>query len=145
MKSKSKELYPETSWYLLAGDTTATLLSVILESLPSTANGICIIEVHGKEDEQLIETKADIDFIWIYNPTPEKGSNLAAEVKKVIVPVTLKFAFVACEFSSVKEIRNYLRKEQDWTASELYAFSYWKSGASEEESGMARREEKETV
>lgn len=146
MKSKSKQLYPEADWYLLAGDMTAIpVLSVILEGLPSSAKGTCIIEVHGKEDEQVLETKADIEFIWTHNPTPENGSKLAEAVKKVTIPETSKFGFVACEFSSVKEIRSYLRKEQEWTANELYAFSYWKSGASEEESGSARREEKETV
>lgn len=146
MKTHSKELYPPVEWYLLAGDMTAIpVLSVILESLPASAKGTCIIEVHGPEDEHEIRTKADIDFIWLHNAHPEKGSDLAAQVKKVTLPDSSRFGFVACEFSSVKEIRNYLRKEQGWETSELYAFSYWKSGSSEDESGTARREEKTSM
>lgn len=146
MKTHSKELFPPVDWYLLAGDMTAIpVLSVILESLPATAKGTCIIEVHGPEDEQQIKTKAEIDFIWLHNAHPENGSDLVTEVKKVDLPSSSKFAYVASEFSSVKDIRTYLRKEQGWEAKELYAFSYWKSGASEDESGTVRREEKESV
>lgn len=132
MKLNKKELVKDSNWYLLVGDATAIpVLSVILESLPSTVKGVCIIEVHGKEDEQALTTKADIEFKWMYNSTPEKGNYLIDEVKKVIVPKSSKYGYVACESSSVKEIRNYLRKDLNWSADELQAYSYWKKGVAE--------------
>ena len=71
MKLNKKELVPEANWYLLVGDATAIpVLSVILESLPSSAKGVCLIEVHGKEDEQELITKADIEFKWFHNTNP---------------------------------------------------------------------------
>lgn len=144
MKLNKKQLVPKTNWYLLVGDATAIpVLSVILESLPSTAKGICIIEVHGKEDEQELKTKAKIDFNWIHNPTPEKGSTIIKKVKEVNIPEANKFGYVACEFSSVKEIRNYLRKDLNWHSKELYAYSYWKRGVSENDSANERLKEKE--
>lgn len=143
MKVHKKELYPISDWYLLVGDTTAIpVISVILESLPNTAKGVCIIEVHGKEDEQQLRTNAEVDFIWLHNPEPKKGSNIADEVKKVIIPDSSKFGFVACEFSSVKAIRSYLRKELQWTKEELYAYSYWKAGFAEDKSADDRRSER---
>lgn len=145
MKASQKELYPEKNWYLLVGDATAIpVLSVILESLPPTATGTCIIEVHSKEDEQILQTNAEIDFIWLHNAAPEKASQLFNKVKTLALAETSKFAYVACEFKSVKSIRNYLRKEKNWTTDELYAFSYWKSGFAEDESANSRREEKQT-
>ncbi|MBW8199464.1 siderophore-interacting protein [Flagellimonas abyssi] len=144
MKLTKKELFPPEDWYLLVGDATAIpVLSVILESLPASTKGICLIEVHGKEDEQELKTKANITFKWVHNPNPGEGNALIDAVKKVDLPTHSKFGYVACEFSSVKEIRNYLRKEQDWTKGELYAYSYWKHGCSENESAGSRREEKE--
>lgn len=143
MKLVQKELYPERDSYLFVGDATAIpVISVMLESLPAKAKGICLLEVHGREDEQLLRTKASITFQWLHNPTPEKGSLLAAELRKMALPKGSRFAYVACEFSSVKEIRNYLRKEKQWAMDELYAYSYWKSGQAEDESAADRRKDR---
>ena len=140
-------LYPKANWYLLAGDATAIpVLSCILESLPATANGKCIIEVHSKEDEQLLKTKANIDFYWLHNPKPEQSSTLAKEVKKVSFPDfpnVSRYSYVAAEFNTVKEIRNYLRKEMNWKREELNAYSYWKAGVSEDNSAQERHNENE--
>lgn len=145
MKFERKELHPFVNWYLLAGDATAIpVLSAILKTLPETAKGICIIEVHGKADEQLLETKANIDFIWLHNEAPHIKSNLAKTVEAMAIPDHLtKFGYVAAEFSNVKQIRNYLRKEKNWTQKELYAYSYWKAGVAEDTSQKERRLEKE--
>lgn len=147
MRTEPKELYhKDAKWYLLVGDTTAIpVLSAILENLPASAQGICIIEVPTKEDEQVLQTDADIIFIWLYNKHPEEGSRLAETVKKINIPETDKFGYVACEFSSVKEIRNYLRKELGWTSNELYAYSYWKSGVAEDKSVTDRQAEKNSI
>ncbi|KMQ67497.1 side tail fiber protein [Chryseobacterium sp. FH2] len=146
MRREGKELYPQADWYFLIGDATAIpVLSAILETLPETAKGVCIIEIHGKEDEQILETKADIEFIWVYNTKPHTSSNLVPAVKSIEIPEVSKFGYVACEFSGVKEIRSYLRKEKGWTQQELYAYSYWKAGVAENESQADRQKEKDTV
>ncbi|WP_306349591.1 siderophore-interacting protein [Flavobacterium sp. '19STA2R22 D10 B1'] len=147
MHTLPKELYPEADWYLLVGDATAIpVLAVILETLPKTAKGVAIIEVHGKEDEQELFTKADIEFHWIHNPNPQKGSNLAEITRRVKIPAketTSRFGYVAAEFSTIKGIRHYLRKELEWTKEELYAYSYWKAGVSEDGSVADRHNERE--
>ncbi|CAH0163525.1 siderophore-interacting protein [Chryseobacterium sp. Bi04] len=146
MRLDGKELYPEADWYLLAGDATAIpVLSAILETLPPTVKGICIIEVHGKEDEQILATQADIDFKWLHNAQPQAGSKMPEAVKNIDIPETRKFGYVACEFSSVKEIRTYLRKDKNWTSQELYAYSYWKAGVAENESQADRHREKNSM
>ncbi|MDX8580337.1 siderophore-interacting protein, partial [Elizabethkingia sp. HX YK] len=140
------ELYAEADWYLLAGDATAIpVLSTILEDLPKTAKGVCIIEVHGKEDEHNIDTRADIEFIWIYNKNPQKGSILPEIVKQQDFQEGKHFGYVAAEFSSVKEIRRYLRKERQWKQQQLYAYSYWKSGVAEDKSAIERHQEKDSI
>ena len=147
MKTEPKELYPkEAEWFLLAGDTTAIpVLGAILEALRESAKGTCIIEAPSKEDEQILNTKAKIDFIWLYNKHPENGSPLAQKVKEIRIPNLKKFGYVACEFSSVKEIRTYLRKKLGWNSTELYAYSFWKSGVAEDKSVTDRQKEKKSI
>lgn len=146
MRNGKAELYPQVAWYLLVGDATAIpVLSAILEDLPATAQGICILEVYSQEDIQIIQTKANIEFIWLTNDCPQKGSNLANIVRAQTLSDTNRFAYVAAEFSSVKEIRHYLRKEQQWTNNELYAYSYWKSGIAEDQSVTDRQNEKKSI
>lgn len=146
IRTAPKELFPkDADWFLLVGDATAIpVLSAILKTLPKSAKGVCIIEVPTKEDEQTLQTDAEIVFIWLHNEQPENGSKLSEIVKKVQIPNVDKFGYVACEFSSVKEIRNYLRKDLGWTSGELFAYSYWKSGVAEDKSVKDRQAERNT-
>ena len=145
MKAHPKQLYPQADWYLLVGDATAIpVLSCILESFPETAKGVCIIEVHGLEDELKIETKGDFELIWLHNPEPAEGSNLAETAMSLTIPEGVsKFGYVAAEFQTVKALRNYLRTEKGWNKEELYAYSYWKAGEAEDRSVKDRRDERE--
>ncbi|MGM5631455.1 siderophore-interacting protein [Apibacter raozihei] len=143
MKEGKAELYTKAENYLLVADSTGIpLIASILEDLPETAKGICILEVYGKEDEQDLQTQADIKFIWLHNEHPKKGSRLAEIVKQQPLPECSRSGYVAAEFSSVKEIRHYLRKEKEWKQEELYAYSYWKAGISEDRSVVDRQNEK---
>ncbi len=146
MRTEPKELYPEADWYLLVGDATAIpVLGAILESLPATAKGVCIIEVPEEADEQVLKTNADIEFTWLHNKTPENGSALAETVRSVSLQEGSKFGYVAAEFSTVKDIRMYLRKELNWAQNELYAYSYWKAGVAEDKSQPDRQKEKNSI
>lgn len=142
MKDGKTDLYIATQHYLLVGDATAIpILGAILEDLPATASGRCIIEVHSKEDEQVLPTNANIQFTWLYNTHPQQGSRLADVVKGLSLPGKDRFAYVASEFDTVKDIRNFLRKEQGWERRELYAYAYWKAGLAEDRSAGHRHAE----
>lgn len=143
MWTTATELYAPADWYLLAGDATAIpVLSVILETLPATARGRLVLEVASPEEEQPLYTRSQVHIQWIYNAHPEKGSHLPSVVRLLPIPEDVsRYAYVAAEFTAVKEIRQYLRKERQWTHEELNAYAYWKAGVSEEGSQMARRTE----
>ena len=144
MKIRETRHYPEVDWYLLVGDATAIpVISCILESLPPQAKGRCIIEVFGKEDIHPEVKHPGFQIQWLFNPQPETGSDLPQMVKQTTLPINgSTFAYVACEYSSVKELRNYFTQDLQWTNKDFYAFSYWKAGVSEEKSAKERREEK---
>jgi len=80
------------------GDAAAIpILSAILETFPSSAKGVCVIEIPTKEDEQILETNADIEFIWLYNKHPEMD----------------RFGYVACEFFGYRRNQK-LPKKRTW-------------------------------
>lgn len=145
MKVRKAQLVPDVDWYYLIGDATAIpVLCCILESLPSTAKGHCIIEVSSPEEVHPEVKHEGFTIQWIYNPNPERGSDLNQVIRKLDIPEKLsRFAYVACEYSSVKEIRQYFRKELQWDTKELYAFSYWRAGVAEDKSAEERRMEKQ--
>lgn len=144
MRAKATELFPEADWYLLAGDATAIpVLGAILEQLPESASGIAYIEVESKEDEQILITKSSVQVHWIHNPHAGEGNLLAEAVSNTIFPedAVRKFGYVASEFTAVRNIRQFLRKEKGWQREELYAYSYWKLGIAEDGSAKERRDE----
>jgi NADPH-dependent ferric siderophore reductase len=144
MKDGKTELYTEAENYLLVADATGIpVVSAILEDMLPTAKGTCIIEVHSEENEQQLQTQANVSFIWLHNEHPERGSRLAEVVKQQPLPETSRFGYVAAELTTVKEIRQYLRKEKGWLQEELSAFSYWKAGVAEDKSVADRHKEKE--
>jgi len=83
------------------------------------------------------------DIQWLLNPHPELGSVLSELAKEVAVPINgSSFAYVACEYNTVKILRQYFREELNWTNKQFYAFSYWKAGDAEDQSATERRREK---
>jgi len=147
MKDATLELYPVADWYLLVGDATGIpVLASILESLPKGATGVTLIEVLDKEEEIPLITTSDIQVNWIYNATPGEKSPLINAVKNLVLPDNNEvkcFGYVAAEFTTVKELRHYLRKEKNWKIEDLNAYAYWKYGKSENGSEPERREEKQ--
>ncbi|EKF56346.1 Siderophore-interacting protein [Galbibacter marinus] len=147
MRTAPKELYPsDVDWFLLVGDATAIpVLGAILEDLSASSKGVCVIQVSSSEDIQELPTKASIEFHWIVEENTQDESRLVNQVKCIAIPSVSKFGYVACEFSAVKQIRNYLRKELKWISNELYAYSYWKNGVAEDRSAADRQAEKKSI
>lgn len=149
MGCDASELYPIANWYLLVGDATAIpVLGAILESLPEGVNVDAFIEVQSEEDIQQLNSQAEVNIQWIVNPTPGQNSVLAENVIEFVKSIEVnpsRFSYVAAEFSTVKMLRNFLRKECKWTKEELNAYSYWKFGKAESASEADRRAEKENV
>ncbi|MGO1520264.1 MAG: siderophore-interacting protein, partial [Sphingobacterium sp.] len=145
MKVGERTLCPAVDWYFLIGDATAIpVLSCILESLPKTAKGHCLIEVATEADIHPEISHEGFTIQWLFNEHPEKGSELSQTAKTIQLPeIGSKFAYIACEFDTVRSLRKYFRQEQGWQKEELYAFSYWRAGVAEDKSAQSRREDKE--
>lgn len=148
MKLGTGPLHPPADWFLFVCDATGIpVIASILEHLPANVKGEAYIEVLNEEEELPLATEADISIHWIHNPQPGEKQVLPEVVRKANIPDhsnTSVFGYVAAEFSSVKAIRYFLRKEVGWPQSALYAYSYWKFGKSEDGSVSDRQEEKKS-
>lgn len=143
MKEGIKPLFPPADEYLLVGDSTAIpVISVILEQLPADAKAKVFLEVYDKNGEIELPSNAAYDIEWVHNPHPEAGSPLAGVVRNSALPQGKRFVFIAAEYSTVQDLRSYLKEGAGCLPEEYSASAYWKSGVSEEQSAAQRREER---
>lgn len=135
MKSKKKELSPKTAYIFLAADLTGLpVISTIIESLSAETKGVVCIEVPTENDIHTIETQADLKFKWIINPLVGKGTALYSLTKKQQFPKRKdgkRFAYIAGESKSIKEIKSFFKDDLEWKKDEFYCTSHWKAGKAE--------------
>lgn len=143
MKESQKPLIPSAENYFIVGDSTAIpVISAILETLPSTANVMLLLEVNSYLDTFILHTKANLNVKWIYNPSPLNGSTLAEECIALLAEEKQHYVFAVAEFETIKKIRKHLKEELQLERDCFHAVSYWKRGSSEEESNQERQKQR---
>ncbi|GGE53963.1 NADPH-dependent ferric siderophore reductase [Agaricicola taiwanensis] len=116
----------EADFYLLAGDETALpAIARIMEMLPPEARGVAMIEVEEPGDEQLIETRANIDLRWLHR---SRGGSLARDVPDIALPQAKSFAWVGAEFGAFRELRRHFRAGIGLPRDQHLVVSYWRRG-----------------
>jgi len=139
----AKPLPEGRDFYLVAGDMTALpAISVNLEALARDAKGIAVIEVQSDADKQVIDAPEGVEIRWLVNPQPGTQPDLLADtLRGEPWPQGDVYAWAAAEFSAMKQLRSYLREERGLGPDSLYISSYWKSGLTEEDHKIAKRED----
>lgn len=121
----AKPLPTGCGFYLLAGDVTSLpAISVNLANLPSGARGLAAIEVMAAEDRIELPRPEHMEIRWIVTPSPARAPSALVDERRT-------YAWCACEFSSMRALRTYLRDEIALGSEQLYISSYWKSGLTE--------------
>ena len=131
----------QANWFLFVGDMTALpAISVNIEQLPAEAIGYVVIEVIDEGDIQPLPTPAGIKVKWIINPNPgEKPELLNNCVRSLIWLGGQSAVWVACEFNSMRNLRDYLLTERGLSRDNLYISSYWKHGSDDSSHRDAKR------
>jgi len=141
----AKPLPPGADHYLIAGDMTALpAISVNLERLARDARGVAVIEIQHEDDRQAIDAPTGVELHWLVNPHPGATDRLlAGHLRSLEWPQGRVYAWAACEFTSMRALRAYLREERGLGRDQLYISSYWKSGLSEDSHKVIKREDAE--
>ncbi len=83
---------------------------------------------------------------WVVNPHPGHNSDLLVErVRNLPWQDGDPSVWPACEFASMRKLRDYFRGERGLDSSNLYISSYWKTGSNEDNHKIAKREDATTA
>lgn len=134
---------PQADWFLLAADMTALpALTANLSLLPADAIGYVVVEILSEQDQQELAVPDGIEVKWVVNP--QAGSDKAPLHQAIEQLSWLEgqvSIWTACEFKTMKKIRQFYREEKTVQKPNLYISSYWKKGLQEEEHKLAKRED----
>ncbi|MEM5530040.1 siderophore-interacting protein [Gammaproteobacteria bacterium AS21] len=136
-KKKIVDLHAD--WFFIVGDMTALpAIGVNFEQLPSTAKGYAVIEVLTSKDIQHFDLPAALELHWIIkypqsNTDQQQSSSLLHKVQQCPALLGTASVWIACEFNSMREIRQHFSQHLNIDKRHIYASSYWKLGLSEDE------------
>ncbi|NII09879.1 siderophore-interacting protein [Oleiagrimonas sp. C23AA] len=134
----------EADFVLMVGDMTALpAISVNLEQLPASAQGRVIVEVPHEEDIQPLSKPERVDLQWVINPTPGQATPLVEAVAALAWPHGRVAVWAACEFTSMRALREHFRHERGVERTDMYISSYWKQGSDEDNHKSLKRADAE--
>lgn len=142
-----KLLNQDADWIIISGDMTALpAISVNLAILPKDTKGYAVLEVVDEADIQELAHPDNVQLIWVVSKpsTDTEVLPLLDRIKSLPELEGSLSVWVACEFSTMKAIRKYLRSTFDLAKSHFYTSSYWKLGVSEDEHKIAKKEDAES-
>ena len=118
-------------WHLLVGDETALpAIGRRLEELPAGSRALVVAEVRGKAEELPFETKAQLETVWVHRN--DKSANGEAPLLQAVRATGFAggdyYAWVACEASLAKQLRQHLVSERGTSKEWIKAAAYWRRG-----------------
>ncbi|MEU1214180.1 siderophore-interacting protein [Streptomyces sp. NPDC005790] len=123
----------EAGWHLLAGDESALpAVAAALESMPAGARARAFIEIGDARDEQVIESAADLELVWLHRGAATVGTLLVEAVTGLEFPDGPVQVFIHGEAHFVKELRRHLRADRGLLPGQLSVSGYWRRGADED-------------
>lgn len=138
---KSQKINQNSDWVFLAADMTSLpALAVTLSKVSSDKKGYAVIEVNEKEDIQSIDAPENVELIWAI---AERGETLVDTVRAQPWLDGQCSVWCACEFDSMRSLRQYFRNEKDIDREHIYISSYWKNGVSEDGHKVVKRQDAE--
>ncbi|MEZ8823736.1 siderophore-interacting protein [Vibrio sp. 10N.261.55.A7] len=123
-----QDMNTEVDWFFMVADMTALpALSAKIQKLPHDAKGYAVIKIIEKADIQPLKAPDNFRVIWLTGDAP-----LASNVKSLDWLEGTASVWTACEFESMRELRQYFRNEREVPKENIYISSYWKQGVSED-------------
>lgn len=121
-------------WYLLVGDETALpAIGRRIEELPAGARVLAVIEVDNPAEEQSFKTATDLSLTYVHRNGRPAGTTdlLVTAVAGLDFPQGDAHAFVACESTTSKALRQHLAEQRDFNPEWIRAAGYWLLGVAD--------------
>lgn len=116
-------------WLLIGDETALPAIGRRVEELPPGARVTTLAAVTGPDEEQIFETAADLQSLWVHRPlsdaTATEGLIAALETIE-LAPGT--FVWIAAEATVTRAIRAYLTEKRGHSLPWLKAAGYWVMG-----------------
>ncbi|NOH95686.1 siderophore-interacting protein [Vibrio sp. 99-70-13A1] len=147
-------LNQDADWFFLVADMTALpALTAKLKQLPENAIGHAVVLINSEDDKQKLDAPVGVNIDWIIEG--KANSSLAApslSAPSLADKVRQKewldgqvSVWSACEFESMRELRQYFRNEKEVAKENIYISSYWKRGVTEDGHKAIKRADSETL
>ncbi|MGD8110660.1 siderophore-interacting protein [Vibrio sp. TRT 17S01] len=121
-----QEMNDSADWYFMVADMTALpALSAKIARLPKNAQGYAVIQIESAEDKQLLQAPEGMTIYWVTSDLVDRVQSLEWKAGQAAV-------WCACEFDSMRALRQYFRNEKAVERDMIYISSYWKKGVSED-------------
>lgn len=143
---KIKTASLEADWFLFAGDMTALpAISCQLEQLPANAKGYAVLEINSEQDQQPLIKPEGIDIVWVTNPHSDTNNTVLSDAVKTQPWLSGTPAiWAACEFTNMRLLRAYFKKDRQVSRDHLYISSYWKIGQTEDKHKIIKKQDAAT-
>lgn len=137
----------DADWFLLVGDMTALpAITVNLAQLPADARGYAVLEVTSEADKQSLKKPDNVEIHWVINAHPNADSSpLLDSVESLTWLEGQPAAWAACEFHSMRALRQYFKMEREIPKTHLYVSSYWKVDSTEDQHKVVKSQDAQTA
>ena len=132
-----------SKWFFFVGDMTSLpAISSYLEELPKEAVGFAVIEITSNSDKVNLKKPARIIIKWVVKSKNDKNiKKLINAVREINWLDKNPYVWVACEFSKMRDLRDFFQKERKISKKKMYISSYWKLGLDQEEHKVVKKED----
>lgn len=132
-----------SDWFFFIGDMSSLpAINTNIEKLVSDSKGHVVIEIYSDKDKQIVKKPMNIKYHWVINKNPGKNSNKLINKVKAIKWLNSNLSlWVACEFGTMKILRNFFIKEKKIDKDKIYISSYWKIDSDQEEHKILKKKD----
>ena len=126
---------PDVNRLVMAGDDTSLpAITMVLSTLPAGARAEVFVEVEGPDEEQHLDSRADVTLTWLHQGREAgrhgiaPGGLLEDAIRAAPLPNGDGQVWIACEAQAMRRVRAYLLHEVGLAPSALYTRGYWLAG-----------------
>ncbi|GAD90869.1 putative siderophore-interacting protein [Vibrio halioticoli NBRC 102217] len=128
----------DADWFFMVADMTGLpALSAKLQTLPKQAIGYVVIKVTHQDDIQPLSLPSNMQATWITDEPLNKT------VQALPWLDGSPFVWVASDFDSMRELRQYFRNDKNIPKDDIYISSYWKEGIAEDGHKVLKKQDAE--